>query len=67
MMVREVNELRKKIAEALNGSRLPPVVAALVLDSYRAELQRLVEMQEAAEAARPPEKEDEEDGTLQSK
>lgn len=39
MMVKEVNELRKKIAEALNGSRLPPVVAALVLDSYRAELQ----------------------------
>ena len=45
MMVKEVNELRKKIAEALNGSRLPPVVAALVLDSYRAELQRHVEMQ----------------------
>lgn len=67
MMVREVNELRKKIAEALNGSRLPPVVAALVLDSYRAELQRLVEMQEAAEAARPQEKEDAEDGTVQSK
>ena len=67
MMVREVNELRQKIAEALNGSRLPPVVAALVLDSYRAELQRLVEMQEAAEAARTPEKEDAEDGTVQSK
>lgn len=67
MMVREVKELRKKIAEALNGSRLPPVVAALVLDSYRAELQRLVEMQEAAEAARPPEKEDAEDDTVQSK
>ena len=67
MMVREVNELRKKIAEALNGSRLPPVVAALVLDSYRAELQRLVEMQEAAEEARTPEKEDAEDGTVQSK
>lgn len=67
MMVREVKELRQKITEALNGSRLPPVVAALVLDSYRAELQRLVEMQEAAEAARPPEKEDAEDGTLQSK
>lgn len=67
MMVKEVNELRKKIAEALNGSRLPPVVAALVLDSYRAELQRLVEMQETAEAARPPEKEDTEDGTVQSK
>lgn len=66
-MVREVKELRQKITEALNGSRLPPVVAALVLDSYRAELQRLVEMQEAAEAARPPEKEDAEDGTLQSK
>ena len=42
-------------------------MAALVLDSYRAELQRLVEMQEAAEAARPPEKEDAEDGTVQSK
>lgn len=67
MMVKEVNELRQKIAEALNGSRLPPVVAALVLDSYRAELQRLVEMQEAAEAARPPEKEDAEDDTVQSK
>lgn len=67
MMVREVKELRQKIAEALNGSRLPPVVAALVLDSYRAELQRLVEMQEAAEAARPPEKEDAGDGTVQSK
>lgn len=67
MMVREVKELRQKITEALNGSRLPPVVAALVLDSYRAELQRLVEMQEAAEEARPPEKEDAEDGTVQSK
>lgn len=67
MMVREVNELRKKIAEALNGSRLPPVVAALVLDSYRAEIQRLVEMQEAAEAVRPPEKEETDDGTVQSK
>lgn len=67
MMVKEVNELRKKIAEALNGSRLPPVVAALVLDSYRAELQRLVEMQEAAEEARTPEKEEAEDGTVQSK
>lgn len=67
MMVREVKELKQKITEALNGSRLPPVVAALVLDSYRAELQRLVEMQEAAEAARPPEKEDAEDGTVQSK
>lgn len=66
-MVREVNELKKKIAEALNGSRLPPVVAALVLDSYRAELQRLVEMQEAAEAVRPPEKEETDDGTVQSK
>lgn len=66
-MVREVNALRRKIAEALNGSKLPPVVAALVLDSYRAELQRLVEMQEAAEAARPPEEEDTDDGTVQSK
>ena len=67
MMVKEVTELRKKIAEALNGSRLPPVVAALVLDSYRAELQRLVEMQEAAEAVRTPEKEETDDGTVQSK
>lgn len=67
MMVREVKELRQKIAEALNGSRLPPVVAALVLDSYRAELQRLVEMQEAAEEGRPPEKEDAEDDTVQGK
>ena len=67
MMVKEVNELRRKIAEALNESRLPPVVAALVLDSYRAELQRLVEMQEAAEAARPPEKGETKDGAVQSK
>lgn len=67
MMVKEVKELRKKIAEALNGSRLPPVVAALVLDSYRAELQRLVEMQEAAEAATPPEKGETKDGAVQSK
>lgn len=67
MMVKEVKELKQKIAEALNGSRLPPVVAALVLDSYRAELQRLVEMQEAAEAARTPEKEETDDGTVQSK
>lgn len=67
MMVREVKELRQKIAAALNGSRLPPVVAALVLDSYRSELQRLVEMQEAAEAAAPPEKGDTDDGTVQSK
>ena len=67
MMVKEVNELRQKIAEALNGSRLPPVVAALVLDSYRAELQRLVEMQEAADAVRTPEKEETDDGTVQSK
>ena len=67
MMVRDVKKLRQKIAEALNGSKLPPVVAALVLDSYRAELQRLVEMQEAAETAGPPEKEDTEDGAVQSK
>lgn len=66
-MVREINELRRKIVEALNESKLPPVVAALVLDSYRVELQRLVEMQEAAEAARTPEEEDTDDGTVQSK
>lgn len=66
-MVKEINELRRKIAEALNESKLPPIVAELVIDSYRAELHRLVEMQAAAEAARPPEKEDTDDGAVQSK
>ena len=66
MMVKEVKTLRRKIAEALNESKLPPIVAQLVLDSVRTELERIVQMQEAAEAAAPPEKEEvEDDGTLQ--
>ena len=51
MMVKEVRTLRRKVAEALNESKLPPVVAQLVLDSVRTELERIVQMQEAAEAA----------------
>lgn len=68
MMVKEVKTLRRKIAEALNESKLPPIVAQLVLDSVRTELERIVQMQEAAEAVTPPEKEEvEDDGTLQGK
>lgn len=68
MMVREVKTLRRKIAEALNESKLPPVVAQLVLDSIRTELERIVQMQEAAEAVSPPEKKEVEgDGALQGK
>lgn len=67
-MVKEVKTLRRKIAEALNESKLPPIVAQLVLDSVRTELERIVQMQEAAEAAAPPEKEEvEDDGALQGK
>ena len=66
-MVKEVKTLRRKVAEALNESKLPPVVAALVLDSIRTELQSIVQMQEAAEAAPPDGKEAEEDGALQGK
>nr|DAP37808.1 MAG TPA: hypothetical protein [Caudoviricetes sp.] len=67
-MVREVKTLRRKVAEALNESKLPPVVAQLVLDSIRTELQSIVQMQEAAEAVAPPEeKEAEDDGSLQGK
>ena len=67
-MVKEVKTLRRRIAEALNESKLPPVVAQLVLDSIRTELQSIVQMQEAAEAAAPPEeKEAEDDGALQGK
>ena len=67
-MVKEVKTLRRKIAEALNESKLPPIVAQLVLDSVRTELERIVQMQEAAEAVTPPEKEEvEDDGTLQGK
>lgn len=66
MMVKEVKTLRRRIADALNESKLPPVVAQLVLDSVRTELERIVQMQEAAEAVTPPEKEEvEDDGTLQ--
>lgn len=68
MMVKEVRTLRRKVAEALNESKLPPIVAQLVLDSVRTELERLVQMQEAAEAVAPPEKKEaEEDGALQGK
>lgn len=68
MMVKEVKTLRRRIAEALNESKLPPIVAQLVLDSVRTELQSIVQMQEAAEAAAPPErKEAEDDGALQGK
>ena len=67
-MVKEVKTLRRKVAEALNESKLPPIVAQLVLDSVRTELERLVQMQEAAEAVAPPEeKEAEDDGALQGK
>ena len=58
MMVREVKTLRRKVAEALNESKLPPVVAQLVLDSIRTELQSIVQMEE---------KEAEDDGSLQGK
>lgn len=68
MMVKEVKTLRRKVAEALNESKLPPIVAQLVLDSVRTELERIVQMQEAAEAVAPPErKEAEDDGALQGK
>lgn len=68
MMVKEVKTLRRKVAEALNESKLPPIVAQLVLDSVRTELQSIVQMQEAAEAVTPPEKKEaEEDGALQGK
>lgn len=68
MMVKEVKTLRRRIAEALNESKLPPVVAQLVLDSVRTELERIVQMQEAAEAVAPPDgKEAEDDGALQGK
>ena len=67
-MVKEVKTLRRKVAEALNESKLPPIVAQLVLDSVRTELQSIVQMQEAAEAVTPPEKKEaEEDGALQGK
>lgn len=49
-MVREVNALRRKLAEEINGAKLPPVVALLIVDALRAELQQIVQMQEAAEA-----------------
>lgn len=49
-MVREVNALRKKLAEDINEAKLAPVVALLILDALRAELSQIVQMQEAAEA-----------------
>lgn len=58
-MVKEVNELRRKIAEALNESRLPPVVAQLVLETMLPELRQLVAMQAAAEAAEAPQQTEE--------
>ena len=73
MMVQEVNALRQKIVGALNEAKLPPVVAALVLDNIRGELQGLVRMQEEAEklaAATPApaqEKEVPREGAVQSK
>lgn len=58
-MVKEVNELRRRIAEALNESRLPPVVAQLVLETMLPELRQLVAMQAAAEAAEAPQQTEE--------
>lgn len=49
-MVREVNALRKKLAGDINEAKVAPVVALLILDALRAELQQIVQMQEAAEA-----------------
>ena len=49
-MVKEVNALRRKLAEEINEAKLPPVVALLIVDALRAELQQIVQMQEAAEA-----------------
>ena len=72
-MVQEVNALRQKIVEAPNEAKLPPIVAALVLDNIRAELKSLVDMQAAAEAvadatpAPAQEKEVPKDGAVQSK
>lgn len=73
MMVQEVTALRQKIVGALNEAKLPPVVAALVLDNIRGELKGLVDMQAAAEAvadatpAPAQEKEVPRDGAVQSK
>ena len=58
-MVKEVNELRRRIAEALNESKLPPVVAQLVLETMLPELRQLVAMQAAAEAAEAPQQTEE--------
>ena len=58
-MVKEVNELRRRIAEALNESKLPPVVAQLVLEAMLPELRQLVAMQAAAEAAEAPQQTEE--------
>lgn len=61
-MVREVKALRRKLAEDINEAKLPPVVTLLIVDALRAELQQIVQIQEAAEAVAdntPPEKEKE--------
>lgn len=61
-MVREVKALRRKLAEEINEAKLPPVVTLLIVEALRAELQQIVQIQEAAEAVAdntPPEKEKE--------
>lgn len=66
-MVMEVNTLKKKLAEALNGSNLPPVVVQLVLEGLLGEVRALVQMQAAVEAVSPQEdkqKEAAEDGAV---
>ena len=66
-MVMEVNTLKTKLAEALNGSNLPPVVVQLVLEGLLSEVRALVQMQAAVEAVSPQEeqkKEAAEDGAV---
>lgn len=67
-MVTEVNTLKKKLAEALNESNLPPVVVQLVLEGLLGEVRALVQMQAAVEAVTPPQekqkKEAAEDGAV---
>lgn len=53
-MVREVKELREKMAQAVNAAKLPPVVALLVLDALRAELAEFVRKQEEVEEKAKP-------------
>lgn len=49
-MVREIKALRRKLTECINEAKVAPVVTLLILDALRAELQQIVQMQEAAEA-----------------